>query len=256
MGEFGGLAHADEGGDIFGAAAAIVFLGAAALPGLPASAAADVEGAGAFGAVEFVGGDREEVEGEVTEVEGDFAGGLDCVNMEGDVVFSAEFAECANVKEGAGFVVGPHDAGECDIGILEGEFEGVEAEAAVKVDGDFDDAVALFGEGLDGFADGGVFDTTDNESFAGGAHGEEAVECGVVRFCASAGEEDFLGIASEQLRDLKARLFDGLAGFLAEAVGAAGIAVAIGEEGEHGVADGWVELGGGVVVEIDHSPRL
>ena len=52
--------------------------------------------------------------------------------------------------------------------------------------------------------------------------------------------------------DLVAGGFDGLAGLLAEAVGAGGVGVDVGQQGEHRLDDAGIGLGGGVVVEVDH----
>ena len=63
-GELQGAGEARGGGDVFGAGAALFFLAAAEHGGLERGAAAVVEQADAFGSVDFVGGERHEVDAE------------------------------------------------------------------------------------------------------------------------------------------------------------------------------------------------
>ena len=73
----------------------------------------------------------------------------------------------------------------------------------------------------------------------------------VVGFGAAAGEDDFLGAGVEERRDLFARCFNSGAGPLAECVDGRGVAEVGGKIGKHGVEDGGVDGGGGVVIEVD-----
>src|SRR5689334_18726145 len=76
---------------------------------------------------------------------------------------------------------------------------------------------------------------------------------GVVSFGAAGGEDEFRGGAAQESGDLMAGLFDGLAGILAGPVGAGGVAIGGGEEGEHRLHNGGVGGRRRVVVEVDHS---
>ena len=77
-------------------------------------------------------------------------------------------------------------------------------------------------------------------------------ERNVVGLGGPGGEEDFLRGGPEERRDLGAGFFDGLLGLPAVAVGTAvGVAVGLGEVGEHGVKDPGVEGGGGLHVEVE-----
>ena len=73
----------------------------------------------------------------------------------------------------------------------------------------------------------------------------------VVGFGAAAGEDDFLRASVEERSDMFAGGFDSGAGTLAEGVDGGCVAELGGEIGKHGVEDGGVNGGGGVVIEVD-----
>src|SRR5271163_1981203 len=73
----------------------------------------------------------------------------------------------------------------------------------------------------------------------------------VVGFGAAAGEDDFLGAGADEGGDLFAGGFDGGAGTLAGGVDGGGVGEFAREIGEHGVEDGGLDGGGGVVIEVD-----
>ena len=73
----------------------------------------------------------------------------------------------------------------------------------------------------------------------------------VVGFGAATGEDNFLGPGIEERCDLFASGFDGGAGALAERVNGGGVAEVGGKIGKHGVEDGGIDGGGGVVIEVD-----
>src|SRR6476646_6262497 len=75
-GEFAGCADADDAGDVEGAGAKALFVSAAVEEGGEADAgifSADVEDAGARGAVELMAGHAEEVDLIILDIDGDFA---------------------------------------------------------------------------------------------------------------------------------------------------------------------------------------
>jgi len=73
----------------------------------------------------------------------------------------------------------------------------------------------------------------------------------VIGFGAAAGEDDLLWAGAYESGDLFAGGFDGGAGTLPKSVNGRGVAEVGGEIGEHGVEDGGVDGGGGVVIEVD-----
>ena len=110
-GELQGAGEARGGGDVFGAGAALFLLAAAEHGGLERGAAAVVEQADAFGSVDFVGGERHEVDAEDVGADVDGAGGLDGVGVD-DGAPVALFDGAADLGDGlerADFVVGGHD---------------------------------------------------------------------------------------------------------------------------------------------------
>ena len=80
------------------------------------------------------------------------------------------------------------------------------------------------------------------------SYAEEGV---IVGFGAAAGEDDFLRAGVEERGDLFAGGFNCSAGALAEGVDGRGIAKLSGKIGEHGVQDGGLDGGSGVVIEVD-----
>ena len=79
-------------------------------------------------------------------------------------------------------------------------------------------------------------------------HAENGV---VVGLGAATGEDNLLWASIEERGDLFTGGFDGGAGALSEGVDGRGIAELRGEIGEHGIEDGGVDGGGGVVIEVD-----
>ncbi len=197
-GELEGGGEADDGGGVFGAGATSVFLAAADDLGLERGAGADVEGAGAAGAVELVGGEGEEVYAERVDVDAEVGDGLDCVGVDegAGVCFADLLGDGGDVVECAYFVVGVHDGDEdgfwSDGG---GDIGGVDAAVGAGGDeGEVGEAVAL--ELVDGVEDGVVFDGGGDDV---GEVGRDAPPRGCkytsegegVGFGAAGGEDDF-----------------------------------------------------------------
>jgi len=242
----GGEAEADGGGDIFGAGAAVALVVAAEGVLGQGCALADVEGADALGAIDFVGAEAEEVDAPIVDVDGDAAGGLDGVAVEEDVCFAGDAGDFADGLEGADFVVDGH----------EGDEAGVGAERAAEVIG-IDDAGGGDGEDGEGVAeavelfgdveDGGVFDGGGDDVGAGGQGAEEGE---VIRFGAAGGEDDLFGFGGEECGEGAAGGLELLAGLLAEGMNGGGVAEVGRVSLRHGGEDGGVDGSCGVVVEI------
>jgi hypothetical protein len=118
--KFGGFAEADDAGYVFGSGAALALVRAAVQHGGEADVLADEEDADAFGGVELVTGEGEEVDvlkrtfG--AQVEWEFAGGLDCVGVEERAGGVGDGGELGDGLDDAGLVVGEHDADEFCVG--------------------------------------------------------------------------------------------------------------------------------------------
>ena len=108
-------------------------------------------------------------------------------------------------------------------------------------------------EGFEAISDGVVFCGAGDEVIFFGVETAGGEDGGVVGFGAAAGEDDFVGVAVEEGGGLFAGEGDGFADWFGGGVGAGGVGEVILEEREHGLEDGGVELGGGVVVEVDHA---
>ena len=134
--DFRSLAEAHDAGDIFRAGAALALVRSAEEERLEARAAADIENADALRRVQLVPGDAEQMAADGLDVDGNFAGGLDGVRVEGDFGFGGDFADLLDGLNDAGFVVGHHDADELRVRL----------ERAVNIEG-IDDAAG--GDGQD-----------------------------------------------------------------------------------------------------------
>src|SRR5271163_108198 len=90
--EFRSLAEADDSGDVFGAGAALAFVGPAEEERLKLGAAVDVESADALRAVHLVGGDGEQVAADLRDIDGELSRSLDGVGVEIDIGLGGDAA--------------------------------------------------------------------------------------------------------------------------------------------------------------------
>ncbi len=190
-----GFAHAYDAGDVFGAASALAFLGAADEQWAHAEAAACVEGGDAFGAVKFVGGETHRVDIRGLHVDGDFADGLRAIDVEWDAEVSAEFGDLCDWEDYAGLIVGPENGDQGGF-FVEGGDEGIDIQSAFVIDGNLRDLRAFAGELLAELAGGGMLGGAGDDAFARSAGGEYAADGGVDGFGAGAGECDVRVAAS------------------------------------------------------------
>jgi len=218
---------------------------------LQARAAANVERADSFGAVEFVRGSGKKIDAESFYVEGNFSGGLYSVGVEIDVALCGELSNFGERLHGAEFVVGVHDGDERGVR-TKGFFDLVDGDDALGIYGEVGDGDAVFFKGLAGVEDGFVFDVGCDDVLGCAGSGTNDSEDGViVGLGATAGEDDLLRAGAEKSSDLIAGGFDGGAGTLANGVNGGGVAEFGGEIGKHRVEDGGLDGGGGVEIEID-----
>jgi hypothetical protein len=143
----------------------------------------------------------------------------------------------------------------------DGVAEGLRADQAVRIDrqiGYFDrwaiacGGATLFFERLAGIEYGFVFNLSRNDVLGGSCGVANNTEDGViVGFGAAAREDDFLRTGADETGDLFASGFDRSASALAGRVDGSGVAELGGKIGQHGVEDGGLDGGGGVVIEID-----
>ncbi len=162
--DFEGFGKAQDAGEIFRSGTVVVFLTAAGEECGEFLAATEKDGADAFGAVEFMGGDGKPGDAGV-HFEGVFAYEGDQVKEEGDVVFLGDGGDRVDVDFYAGFTIGSGEEdgagfwGDC---LLNVGWEG----GAVGGNGDVD---GIF----DGFVNGGVFDVRGDDGAVVEASDEE-----------------------------------------------------------------------------------
>ncbi len=188
-GEFGSLGETDDAGYVLSACALPPLVASADEQGLDGGSAADEHGADALGAVHLVGADGEQVAADAADVDLDFAGALNGIDMEESAGRGGDFADLFDGLEDAGFVVGEHDADEAGFGAdgAENVVRVDEAAGLGRDEGGFD---AETGHAVGCLEDGRVLDGGGDEVVAGV---EEAEDGGVVALGA-AGVEDHLGV--------------------------------------------------------------
>ncbi len=194
------------------------------------------------------------MDGGVAETDGDFCGSLDGVGVEESAGGFGDFGGGGDGLDDTGFVIGHHERDHGGAAWADGVAEFVEVDGAVGSGGEGSDFDAVGGlEGFEAIGDGVVFCGAGDEVIFFGVETACGEDGGVVGFGAAAGEDDFVGVAVEEGGGLFAGEVDGFADGFGGGVGAGGIGKVIFEEWEHGLEDGGVELGGGVVVEVDHA---
>ncbi len=110
----------------------------------------------------------------------------------------------------------------------------------------------MFFEGLASVEDGFVFDGSGNHMLFTAASRLNDSENGVVvRLCAAAGENDFLGAGADEGGNLLTGGLHGGAGALAGSVDGGSVGKFAGEIGKHGVEHSGLDGRGGVEIEID-----
>ena len=123
-----------------------------------ASATADVESADAFRGVEFVAGERKQIDTQCVDVDGDFSGRLDSVGVEINFVFLGDAADFFERLNCAQLVVGLHDGDENGFG-ANSLADGPGIDLAFLIDWQVSDVCPLLFQGLAGVKDGFVFDS-------------------------------------------------------------------------------------------------
>jgi len=249
--EFGGLAEADNARNIFRSRAEAALVVSAEEKLAKTRAALDEERADSFRGMEFVPGERKEIELERLDVDWDFTDRLHGVRVEIDVGFGGNASDFRERLDGAEFVIRMHDGDKHGAGANRlAKF--VEVDQAVARDGKVRYSDALFFESLTGVKDGFVFDGRGNDMLRRGGRGSHDAENGVVvRLSAATGKHNFLGTGIEEGRNLIAGGFDGRSRALTEGVDRGGIAEIGGEIGKHGIEYGGLDGGGGVVIKVD-----
>ena len=159
---------------------------------------ADEESAGALGAVELVAGQGEHVDVLGVHVDGQMAGGLDGVGVEGDLLLPADLADLGDGLDGADLVVGVHDGHQAGL-LGDGLGHLLGGNETVFVDVQQGDGKALLLQLLEGVEDGVVLKGGGDDmglprAFPHPSGGEDGL---VVGLAAAGGEIDLVGTAVE-----------------------------------------------------------
>src|SRR6185369_7515999 len=215
--------------------------------------AADVEGADTFRAVGLVSREAHQVDLEFGEVDLHLAGGLGGIDVEDDAGVAADFAQFGNRLDDADFVIDEHHRGQYGIG-TDGRLEDFQVEQAVFLDVEIGRLETLALHFADGVEHGLVLGLDRDDVLALGAGVEitGALDGEVVGLGGTGGPDDFLGIGTDQRRDLLARLFDRRIGHPAEAVRTRSrVAEVLVQVRNHFFRNAWVNRGGCRVIQVN-----
>lgn len=69
-------------------------------------------------------------------------------------------------------------------------------------------------------------------------------------------EDQLVSFATQQIGDLLAGLLYGFTGANAKRMGASGISEVVGQKRHHRIQHPWVQLCGGVIVEVNHTVKI
>ena len=205
-----------------------------------------------MGAVQLVGGNREQVDAESLYVDRQLSHGLGGVAVEEDVPFPADGADLVQGLHGADLVVGRHNGNEHGV-VADLVRDGFRFDASVTVyrqDGDVETApFQRFARIQDGVVFGGL---GDDVPALLAAHGSHPLDGQVVGFRRAAGEDNVPRVGADQVRNLlPGPVHRGFSG-PTETVSATGrIAEIRLEIGHHRVQLlAWIHLRRGLVVHI------
>jgi len=157
-----GLAESNDAGDVFRAGAEATLVMAAVEKLAQTRSTADIERADTLGRIQFVTGNREQVDLEFVDVDGDFSRGLHGVSMEVDVGFFSDAADFFERLNGANLVVGVHDGDEHCFR-ANGAAQILEVNQPFAIRRQIGDTRALLFESLAGVQDSFVFDGGSHE---------------------------------------------------------------------------------------------
>lgn len=162
FGDAGGFAEGDDCGDRLGSRAAAAFVVGSGEDRLQRASLAHVEGTDSFRSVHLVAGQREEIDAELIDVDGDFGSGLSGIRMEDGVVSVRELGAPANRLDHTGFVVAVHHGDDGSV-VVDVCFERIDVDASAVVNPDAGDTPAIRFEAVAGCCDGGMFDGGGHE---------------------------------------------------------------------------------------------
>src|SRR5713226_10659250 len=120
-------------------------------------AATDIQGADSLGRIQFVTGNRKQINSQYIHVDRNFARGLHGVGVEVDVGFGSDAADFFERLDGTELIVGVHDGDE-NCFRPDGAAQLLEVDQSLAIVRQIGDANAFFFESLASVEDGFVFD--------------------------------------------------------------------------------------------------
>ncbi len=204
-----GRAEADDAEDVFRARAKTVLVPRPMHEFLQPRAGPDIQGADALGSVELVTGNRQEVDPELADIDGNLADRLGGVAVEKDAGPMRDRREFRNRLNCAYLVVGVHHRHEDGVG-RDRLFQIGGVDHSIPVDGEECRAKTLGFQPMEHFDDRGVLDGARYHVSAPVPPREgRALDGEIVRLAAAAREHDILAPGSDEDRDARPRLLDG-----------------------------------------------
>src|SRR6266849_7832482 len=255
LGQFTGLAEADDAGDVQRAGTHTALVAAAIDNGGKLNAriaAANVKGADTFGSIDFVAGNREQVDVVLLDVYRDFADSLHAIDGKNNAVFLGDLADFRHRIDDANLIVGIHDGNKN--GFRRNRFTHVfRVDAAIALHRKIGDFIAVLFEALAGIEHSFVLNGLRNDVIALLAvHLGDTLDHQVVGFGRATGKDDFLGRCADQRSDLRTRILYRLFAGPAEGVIAAcGVAELLREIGQHRVDNTRIHRSGRMIVQVN-----
>ena len=205
-GVFERRSHAHDGRDVLRTRALAALLCAALDEVRQENALTGVQHAGALWTVEFVRGERQQVDVLRLDVNGQMPRGLHGVGVEQHARLAADGADLADRQDGADLVVGVHDGNQARI-LADGVFHLLRRHGADGADGEKLDGEALFFELLERVQHGVVLECGRNDvlfafAFAEVRGGEDGL---IVGLAAAGGEVNFARGSVQAFCDAVAR---------------------------------------------------
>ena len=211
-----------------------------------------IQSAHTLGAIEFVRGDRHDVDVIGIHVDRHFADRLHAIGVEQNAALAADLADLRHRLNHADFVVGVHD-GDQNRFVRNGLAQHVQIDQAVAFERQIRNPVAVLLKLLAGVEHRFMFRRRGDDVIAlFGIHLGHAFDGEVVGFGGAAGEDDFARRGADEVCNLLAGFIDRLFGHPAELmIAAGGVAEVFGEVRQHRVENAGVHTRRRVIVEIN-----
>ncbi len=205
--QLGGLAKADNAGDVFSSPAAPFFLVSADEKRCELGPLFHVERPHALGGMKLVAGQRQHVDAGALYIHRHLPGRLDGIRMEHDPLFSGGMGDLRYGKNNAGLVVCPHDAN--DSGILgHMVIEVFNIQVALPIDRHPCDPVTGLGQMLAQIFYCRMLHPGGNDVPFFRVGLKRCINRRAVALRAAAGEDDLAGLRINQVGDVFARRHD------------------------------------------------